>query len=324
MFKLNLHEYFGFRMPEQRGLRWQWIKLSIVIFSAVIINAALLEGAVPLHCPDWLKIDIAEAKVIPQTIKEERRVFSVPTVDLLVPGNPIPAGTRLYREQFRVQSVDEDLVPSRSVRAADLPKLLGKFARIDLEPGALISFRDISGEGKVDPLDIPVGYRAVSIMADARSGVEGLARPGSLVDVLWVTTDPKDRVPKVTLVASRARVMSVAGSASAEARAPMQGTFTATLLAPDLQAKQIELASDTGSVSLSLIGDDEAAEDPAMSAFRVLSLREILTPKRQTLDYCITRDPVSGRNLKYVLTQKGWEKTDVHIEPTISKDIDAG
>lgn len=103
---------------------------------------------------------------------------------------------------------------------------------------------------------IPEGYRAVSISINAETGVEGWARPGARVDVVW-TTKHRGRMIVSTIV-ENAQVLSAERSVEALPQGSATSTSVPaqlTLLVPLKDAQKIQLAKASGSLSLNLRGD---------------------------------------------------------------------
>lgn len=103
---------------------------------------------------------------------------------------------------------------------------------------------------------IPEGHRAVAIPVNAETGVEGWARPGARVDVVWTSTHRERMV--VSTIVENAQVLSAERSTEAmpqgQAATPPVVNFI-TLLVTTRDAQKIQLAKASGSLSLNLRGD---------------------------------------------------------------------
>lgn len=231
------------------------------------------------------------------------------TVAVLIARRRIEVGEQLGPGLFDEQKVLESLVPQDALRADQRDFLLGKYATTMVESGVSLSKAYFSNKKPISALYIPPGYRAFTIVVDPRSGVEGYARPGSRVDVLWSFIGD-DQLRQVLTVVRYSRVLSVAGATDVEAVPSLKGvkTTTVTLLVTEQDAKRLELARSLGMLSLSLVGDTEPVK--ATDADRPVTLADIVPPVHQPEDPLYNgsiyyRDPLTGEMKKYLLDDKG-------------------
>lgn len=240
--------------------------------------------------------------------------------EVLVAINRIEEGTQLKDGLFTTVVMDEAQVPMGALRKKDTAQITDKFAARLINPNTPLTNVDISEKRAISALNIPAGYRAVTIVVDRRSGVEGFARPDSRVDVLWSFV--KDGKQQVATIVRFVKILSVAGmtahAAEGGAGAPPdnQGATTVTLLALERDAKKIELARTLGTVSLSLVGDVEPQvdkEDPA--AVTMNELLNIQEPKVNAAGQqepaadgiLYSTDPKTGKQIRFIL-QNGTRK----------------
>jgi pilus assembly protein CpaB len=176
-------------------------------------------------------------------------------VDVLVPLQKVDAGTPLEPAMFRREARPQVGVTSRVIK--DFEEIKGTYARSLIVPGQPL-YRDfITNVRPTNALtaNIPEGYRAVTIRVDARSGVEGWARAGARVDVVWATRVRGQ--PGVNVIVQNARVLSAERDLDAATKPGQQVPSTVTLLVSAADANKIQLATTTGSISLSLRGDND-------------------------------------------------------------------
>lgn len=103
-------------------------------------------------------------------------------------------------------------------------------------------------------LAIPSGYRAISVPIDSSSSIEGWGQPGTDVDVLWTYDLGGEK--KVASIAHRAKVLSAEREVSSvEAGRPL--TNVITLMVPEADANKIQLAKESGKLSLTLRAEAE-------------------------------------------------------------------
>lgn len=239
-----------------------------------------------------------------------------PGVDVVVAQNRIEEGTRLDGYMFTAVQMEESKVPMGVIRKQDLEKIAGKYAAKLIAPNVPLVLEDVSDNRPINLLNIPPGYRAVTITVDARSGVEGFAKPNSRVDVLWTFTQESKQ--KVATIVRFTKVLSVGGvTATGENRANVNGqnnATTVTLLVSEKDAKKIELARTLGTLSLSLVGDqEEGSKDSDPDAITIADLTNsgveaAQQPQDVSSDGVMyTSDPKTGRQIRYILSKnKKW------------------
>ena len=241
--------------------------------------------------------------------------------EVLVALSRIEEGTPLKPELFSAILMDESQIPMGALRKQDLPKVQEKFAGRLINPSVPVVIEDVTDKRGFSALNIPAGYRAVTIVVDRRSGVEGFARPDSRVDVLWAFV--RDGKQQVATIVRTVKVLSVAGMTAAAkengaaAPADQAGQTTVTLLATEIDAKKIELARNTGTVSLSLVGDIEnvanSNEPKAVTVNDLLNEQEAKptgpsAPAEPAADGVMySTDPKTGKQVRYIL-QPGTHK----------------
>lgn len=191
---------------------------------------------------------------VTKTVVVEKQA-EIKMVDVLVPLQKVDAGTPLEPAMFRREARAQVGVTNRVIK--DFEEIKGTYARSLIVPGQPL-YRDfVTNVRPTNALtaNIPEGFRAVTIRVDARSGVEGWARPGARVDVVWASRIRGQ--PGVTVIVQNARVLSAERDLDAATKPgqPVPSTVTLLVTAPD--ANKIQLATTTGSLSLSLRGDND-------------------------------------------------------------------
>ena len=111
----------------------------------------------------------------------------VKLLDVLVPIQTIEAGQTLEPSMFRREQRPAIGLPSRAVR--DFEEIKGLYSRSLIAEGQPLHRDYITNIRPTNALTvkIPEGFRAVTISVDARSSVEGWARPGARVDITWAS-----------------------------------------------------------------------------------------------------------------------------------------
>lgn len=195
-----------------------------------------------------------EPKEVTKTVVVEKQA-EIKMVDVLVPIQKVDAGTPLEPAMFRREARPQVGVTNRVIK--DFEEIKGTYARSLIVPGQPL-YRDyVTNVRPTNALtaNIPEGFRAVTIRVDARSGVEGWARPGAKVDVVWASRI--NGQPGVTVIVQNAKVLSAERDLDAATKPGQPVPSTVTLLVTANDANKIQLATTTGSLSLSLRGDND-------------------------------------------------------------------
>ena len=196
------------------------------------------------------------------TVNTEADVRDLPAqvamVEVLVPIQSLEPGVKLEPSMFRRESRPKQGLSRRVVR--DYEEIKGTYARslIAADAPLLSDYITTSRPTSVITPEIPDGYRAVTIRVDAQSSVEGWARPGARVDIVW-TTQNKGRQAVITVV-QNAKVLSaeqLTQSQVEQAGKNVSIPGTVTLLVTAQDAKKIQLAKTTGTLNLTLRGDND-------------------------------------------------------------------
>lgn len=181
--------------------------------------------------------------------------------EVLVASKNIIKGSRLNANQFNVE-----LRPIQGIEDQvfqDLAKVRGLHAAANIDAGTILLADQTTSDysANVVTAKIPEGFRGVSIPVDAERSVEGWARPGARVDVVWTTMHRNRRI--VSTLVENAEVLSAERSADSspdEAGSVTPGSAPpqhVTLLVSLKDAQRIQLAKEAGSLSLALRGDND-------------------------------------------------------------------
>lgn len=177
--------------------------------------------------------------------------------EVLIPLRTVEAGQGLQQSMFRVEERLSSAVPERAVR--NFEQIRGYFARTLIVPGVPLQMDYVTNVRPISAISsaIPAGFRAVTIRVDDTASVEGWALPGSKVDVVWASKVRGQ--PGITTIVQNAKVLSADRQVQANpGGGPVPSTVTLLVSAKD--AQKIQLASTTGSLSLSLRGDAESGK----------------------------------------------------------------
>ncbi len=189
-------------------------------------------------------------------------------VDVLVPVQKIEQGTSLEQSMFRKEQRPKVGLSANVVK--DFEQIQGYYSA-----SLIVSDQPLNQEylTKIRPINqiterIPSGYRAVTIRVDTKTSVEGWVVPGARVDVVWATMISGRQA--IQVIVENALVLSAdkihEGSQQKQA-AGAPSTITLQVTTED--AKKVQLASISGSLSLSLRGDSDVGEAAPSSPLTV-------------------------------------------------------
>ena len=167
----------------------------------------------------------------------------------------IEDGAALDRSMFRTLSLSSDEIPLGAILQKDWSAIDGKFAKRFISPESIVTVDDLASDRPASTISIPPGFRLTTIIADVRELAGGFATPNSRVDVLWIVNDRNGT--KLIPLVHHVKIVSVDGNTQAAEWANIQGKVPVTLLVPLKDAHKIELARTAGSLSLSLLGEEQ-------------------------------------------------------------------
>jgi pilus assembly protein CpaB len=252
---------------------------------------------------------------MPATVDTAQSNLNNNTVGILIPAFRIEEGSKLSPNMFTTEYVPNEQIPLGAVTADKLPALETKFAKRLINPNVTLVQDDISDSPPLSTIDIPPGYRLITIEVNNRSGVEGWAKPGTRVDVLW--TFEKDGKQRIASIAKFVKVISVAGNIQNSPDAPQavaaKDPITVSLLVTEQHAQYIELARSNGNLSLALVGQTEIPNEGGVKT-AIVTLDDIIGDPKPTDKVeevppdgvLYVDDPVTGKQKKYVLRNGRW------------------
>jgi len=170
--------------------------------------------------------------------------------------------------RLETRSADNNL----SERAlTNLNEIEGAYTRVSIGEGSPLLKEHVAPlSAAADIIErTPPGYRAVAIPVNIVTGVEGWVQAGARVDVVW-TTEIKGKLVTTTLVenaqvlSAERRLESQGGSDEKDDSAQRPVPSHATLLVTTNDSQRLQLAKNSGSLSLSLRGDKDV--DPGNAA----------------------------------------------------------
>lgn len=116
-------------------------------------------------------------------------------------------------------------------------------------------YPDGAGPGIAEMLE--AGYRAVTIPIEHISAVQGFARPGTFVDVLFRSRAEEER-PEVTItLLEKVKVLAVNKNTLSEQSVELDKGGTVTMAVTPIQAKALKVVEGRGELSLTLRNPDD-------------------------------------------------------------------
>ncbi|MDD2941451.1 MAG: Flp pilus assembly protein CpaB [bacterium] len=234
-------------------------------------------------------------------------------VKIVVAAQRIEEGQKITPDMLGVREEDFSRMPSGAWRDINMQHLIGKYATAMIAANMPILKEQLADAPPSQDLEIPAGYRAVTITVDARTGVEGWAKPNSRVDVNWTFVD-SDKKTKVHTIVRFVKILSVGGATNSPGQKAAVGSnqpTTVTLLVTEEDARKIELARNLGSLSLALVGNTETPS--GFNSDAPSTIDDILGKKAESgiteddIDGVVyLPDPDTGKQIKMILVNGKW------------------
>ena len=211
--------------------------------------------------------------------------------EVLVPIQRIEQGTALEAAMFRKETRPRVGLSPSIVR--DFEQVQGFYAASLIVPDQPLHQEYATRVRPINQITerIPEGYRAVTIRVDAKTAVEGWVVPGARVDVVWAIQIQGKQA--IQVIVENALVLSAdkMPEGMGQRQGQQSGTgapSTITLQVSTEDAKKIQLASISGSLSLSLRGDRDVGRAASSAPLTVDDLLGRTKPS----------DRVSAQNCK--------------------------
>lgn len=215
----------------------------------------------------------------PQIEAKVQKAPEVESVNVLIPIRQIETGEPLEPTLFRTEKKLRDTIGQKT--ATDFESVRGMFARIQIPAEQPLSLDLVTPIRPTNAItaNIPEGFRAVTIRVDATSSVEGWARAGANVDVVWASQIRGKQA--VTVIVQNAKILSAERQVDVNnpaPNAPVPSTVTLLVTADD--SAKIQLAQTTGSLSLSLRGDEDPGKGSGSGS---ITVDDLLGDKNQNI-----------------------------------------
>lgn len=287
--------------------------LAVLVFIILVALGGVLFVALKVNSGQEqpnLVPDIA-VSTVPQD-----NVRVVPKIEVVAASIRIEEGAAITNENVKIVNEEQSRVPSGAILAREKLQYMNYFITRSYNPDQIITRDSLSTFQPLSTLKIPPGFRAVTITVDNRSGIEGWAKPGTRVDIIW--TFSENNTKKVATVVRQAEVLSVGGARGIEGeRVEMGGPTTVTIKVTEQDAKKIELARSLGELSLTLVSPEEP-ERPSMDSPEVIDIRSLIgdsrsivsekgevveAPEKVIVGTMYAPDPVTGKMRRFTLEE---------------------
>jgi pilus assembly protein CpaB len=274
----------------------------------------------------------------------------IPTVDILVARRDLPIGTIVAEGDVDVQSWPQNLVlPDFVTQSKEQmnTELYGMVVRTPFKAREPLIKTKLANPNDPSFLaaSLPKGMRAVTITADAISGVAGFIYPGDKVDVLishevQLAKDDDELAaadPIAEILVSNVKVLAVNQKATAHGEEGPQLPSSVTLEVSQADAQKLRLAEKHGELSLSLRSIEDMDEVDTVKPTGIADLSRITPPsyfpvlydsnseyKPQVVDIFAGQKPeevdVKG-GMDDMLGGLGKEKTEVIIVRGVKSEV---
>lgn len=176
--------------------------------------------------------------------------------DVLILSRDVKIGEKLEPSMFKKERRPKSVISSFMIN--DFYQVEGSFARADVLKGEVLEKEQVTTKKPINTItaNIPEGFRAVTINVNVTSSVEGWARAGAFVDIVWNSII--NGKPSATVIVQNVKILSAERQVEANpenGQVAVPSTVTLLVLAED--ATRILLAETTGKLSLQLRGDNQ-------------------------------------------------------------------
>jgi pilus assembly protein CpaB len=200
------------------------------------------------------------------------KTFESSLNDVVVAKVDIPIGSRLIAEQLTVAQFPANVTPEGAIPTID-EKLIGRVVVASISPRDPITESKLAPVGATGGLSsiIPEGYRAMTVAVNEVVGVSGFIMPGTLVDIVVVTTPPRGSASDETI--SKIVLQNIKVLASGQNidkpkndREVERAIRAVTLQVTPEQAEKLALASSEGKLQLVMRNSVDQADEQTAGA----------------------------------------------------------
>jgi pilus assembly protein CpaB len=213
----------------------------------------------------------------------KKRASGGATIAVVVPVRDLAKGAVVDGDVMAAREILTDLVYSgETIMADDFGKYQGMKLVRPIEHGRPLRVSDLESGVKEFADVLPEGRRAITIDVDEINSVSQMVRPGNLVDLMLIMTDPNDTAAgqQVMLLLQHVKVLATGQlltktvergpgapqgpmAAGGQAAQPQRYSNITLDVAPE-EAARIALAQQLGKIRAVLRNEDDKRVEPAM------------------------------------------------------------
>ncbi|TCK99430.1 pilus assembly protein CpaB [Shimia isoporae] len=281
------------------------------IFAAVLLVGLGIAGFAVYMAQDYInRVESAHAQ-------ERAARPAIELVEGFVVSRPMKYGETLEpKDLLRVQWPKKAMPEGMFLKAEEIFPPNDDRRRVilrSMEKGELLIAAKVTKPGQHAGITsrLAPGQRAFTIKVDATSGVSGFLRPGDRVDVLWTGTPSgkRERGEITKLIDANVQIVAIDQSTNEEEEAGRVAR-TVTVSGTLNQVAALELAQQTGRLSLSLVG----ATDDSVSAAVEIDQHQLLgIVEEEVIEEVVE---VEEERVCTIRTRKGAEVVQIPIPCT--------
>lgn len=252
------HSRYPYRAPDRAMLTAAASALALCIIGAISIFVSAFHES-------------------PPTAQASSSAPLSPMRSVLIPLRDIEPNTALDTALFRLESRPAQYTTQAALRSSE--ELKGRFSAARLPAGEPVLHAHLSTSRAASPLSPRIigDSRAITIHVTEVGSVDGMVRPGDIVDVAWLYRHRGQ--PALKIIVQNARVLGADRQVDGSWKPGLPAPGTITLLVSPPEARHIQLASQNGTLSLALRGPeaqlDPDAEEP-LTLSDVMGEREVV------------------------------------------------
>ena len=259
----------------------------------------------------------------PASVKIAPKAF--PTFPVVIAANDLNFGDALTAEALRVVNYPEDAIPAGAYTSldeifTDITKRTVVLSQMRLnEPLMNYKISGPGGKGSLSAL-ITEGYRAAAIRVDDVSGVAGFIVPGDFVDVIYTRDNAQGqqaRGGQVDLTADillqNVKVLGIDQNLNNNSSAA-DIARTVTVEVKTADAQRLNLALESGTLSLALRSAGETALEPSLTVkASQLGKAPVKQVKRRMRKPQVVVPKAEGSNVAQVTIIRGDIRDEVSV-----------
>jgi pilus assembly protein CpaB len=276
------------------------------VFGLVLVAGVALAGGAVYVAQGY--ISQTEAAL---AAEQQARALTGPLVQVFVVNKPKKYGEPILKEDVQLVWMQEQFLPETIYRTEEalFPPNEDKprYVLRSLETYEPVLAIKVTEPGQPAGLtgQLSLGMRAFAISVDVMSGVSGFLQPGDNVDVWWSGTSASTGENFTQLIETSVAIVAV-DQATSERSTEAEIARTVTVEVSPEQVGRLAQAQATGSLTLSLVGNNDTAEVGAIEVDNdaLLGIEQQEIVEVEQVEVCTVR------------TRKGGEVVEIPIACT--------